>query len=78
MLILLYDTHSISFNYMYHTIYTMFKNALMTLYTCYENFGKSYILIPILWTNISLHIGIELLLCFSYNLKIPKLGLVNK
>lgn len=77
MLIPLHDTHSISFNYMYHTIYTMFKSVLMSLYVCYENYGKPYILVPIWWPNISLHIGIELFLCFSYNLKISKLGVVN-
>jgi hypothetical protein len=40
-------THSISFNYIYHTIYTIFENALIALCIWYQNFGEPSLPVPI-------------------------------
>ncbi len=42
-------THSISFNYIYHNIYTIFENALIALCILYQNFGEPSIPVPILY-----------------------------
>jgi hypothetical protein len=45
-------THSISFNYIYHTIYTIFENALIALCILYQNFGEPSIPVPIWYHNV--------------------------